>query len=385
MPDPAPMAPPVTAPALRRALIAGARRVIAGRDGSTASTCSRWPTATPATTWPRRWAACWTARCSQRSRHVGELLQRVGDDAIDGARGNSGAILAQFLHGVAGHARHASVLDAATLAAAVRQGAASARAGAGQAGGRHHPERDRRLRRARWTTATRPPAMPACRLRRCPARRPPRTGGHAAAAGRAAAGRRGGCRGAGLCRPAGGHRRVHRRRAAGAAHACRAAAGQRAAPLPVGDGTDEDHLHAAHEVDPARRWCTECLVLGGDGPWTAMRLRAALEALGADSWSWPAARRACACMRTSTAAAAVRCLRGAWARGGDEGRRHAAAAAQCAASRRRVAVVTDSAADLPEAIAERYAIARGAGAGGPGRARLPGPGRACRRPSSTGA
>ena len=64
---------------------------------------------------------------SRRSRHIGELLVRIGNDAIDGARGNSGAIMAQFLYGLAEHARNAPVLDAQTLADAVRRGADSAR------------------------------------------------------------------------------------------------------------------------------------------------------------------------------------------------------------------------------------------------------------------
>ena len=119
---------PVTAAALRRALIAGARRVIASReqlnrinvfpvaDGDTGSNL--------AATLGR----VLQGALSRRSRHIGELLQRIGDDAIDGARGNSGAIMAQFLVGLAEHARAAPELDATTLAAAVRKGADSARA-----------------------------------------------------------------------------------------------------------------------------------------------------------------------------------------------------------------------------------------------------------------
>ncbi|MGQ0833514.1 MAG: DAK2 domain-containing protein [Gammaproteobacteria bacterium] len=36
----------------------------------------------------------------ERPRHAGQLLTRAADAAIDGARGNSGAILAQFLLGL---------------------------------------------------------------------------------------------------------------------------------------------------------------------------------------------------------------------------------------------------------------------------------------------
>ena len=117
----------LTAPALRRALIAGARRVIAARDGL--NKINVFPVADGDTgnNLAFTLGSVLNGALSRRSRHIGELLKRIGDDAIDGARGNSGAILAQFLHGVAEHARAQPVLDAQTLAAAVRHGADSAR------------------------------------------------------------------------------------------------------------------------------------------------------------------------------------------------------------------------------------------------------------------
>ena len=126
---PAPTAPSqaLTAPALRRALIAGAQRVIAARDGL--NKINVFPVADGDTgnNLAFTLGSVLNGALSRRSRHIGELLRRVGDDAIDGARGNSGAILAQFFHGVAEHARSRPVLDASALAAAVRHGAASAR------------------------------------------------------------------------------------------------------------------------------------------------------------------------------------------------------------------------------------------------------------------
>lgn len=122
------VAPAVTAAALRRALISGARRVIAAReelnrinvfpvaDGDTGSNLAA------------TLGSVLQGALSRRSGHIGELLVRIGNDAIDGARGNSGAIMAQFLVGLAEHARAAPVLDATSLAAAVRRGADSARA-----------------------------------------------------------------------------------------------------------------------------------------------------------------------------------------------------------------------------------------------------------------
>lgn len=59
--------------------------------------------------------------------HAGRLLVRAADAALDGARGNSGAIFAQFLLGVGDHAGHLEALDAEAFAAAVADGASYAR------------------------------------------------------------------------------------------------------------------------------------------------------------------------------------------------------------------------------------------------------------------
>lgn len=61
------------------------------------------------------------------SLRAGELLTRGADAAIDGARGNSGAILAQFLLGVGDRAGPLETLTTADFAAAIRSGAAYAR------------------------------------------------------------------------------------------------------------------------------------------------------------------------------------------------------------------------------------------------------------------
>lgn len=59
--------------------------------------------------------------------HVGSLLARIADAALDGARGNSGAILAQFLLGLGDGVGHLAKLDLPAFAHAVRQGARYAR------------------------------------------------------------------------------------------------------------------------------------------------------------------------------------------------------------------------------------------------------------------
>jgi DegV family protein with EDD domain len=59
--------------------------------------------------------------------HAGLLLTRVADAALDGARGNSGAILAQFLLGLGDRAAPAAALAPAQFAEAAAAGAAYAR------------------------------------------------------------------------------------------------------------------------------------------------------------------------------------------------------------------------------------------------------------------
>jgi DegV family protein with EDD domain len=59
--------------------------------------------------------------------HAGKTLTRVADAALDGARGNSGAILAQFFLGLGDRVGHLQAIAPADFAAAVRGGADYAR------------------------------------------------------------------------------------------------------------------------------------------------------------------------------------------------------------------------------------------------------------------
>jgi uncharacterized protein len=68
-----------------------------------------------------------TAIRAQPESHAGRLLTLVADAALDGARGNSGAILAQFLLGVGDRAATASTLTTGEFAGALAAGAAYAR------------------------------------------------------------------------------------------------------------------------------------------------------------------------------------------------------------------------------------------------------------------
>ncbi|MGB0514722.1 MAG: DAK2 domain-containing protein, partial [Wenzhouxiangellaceae bacterium] len=57
---------------------------------------------------------------------MNRLLDEVADAALDGARGNSGAIIAQYFHGMSESCRNCQQMDARQLAAASKAGAAAA-------------------------------------------------------------------------------------------------------------------------------------------------------------------------------------------------------------------------------------------------------------------
>ena len=93
--------PQIRGPALRRALIAGARRVIAQREQLDRINVFPVPDGDTGSNLAFTLGGVLAGALSRRTRDAGELLRRVGEDAVDGARGNSGAILAQFFTGVA--------------------------------------------------------------------------------------------------------------------------------------------------------------------------------------------------------------------------------------------------------------------------------------------
>ena len=122
-------APPlrIRGPALRRALISGVRRVIAQRETLNRINVFPVPDGDTGSNLAFTLSGLLTGALSRRTASAGELLHRVGEDAVDSARGNSGAILAQFFTGLAEAAGRHSALDPAVLAQAIRAGAASAR------------------------------------------------------------------------------------------------------------------------------------------------------------------------------------------------------------------------------------------------------------------
>ncbi len=301
---------------------------------------------------------------SRRSRHIGELLRRIGDDAIDGARGNSGAILAQFLHGVAEHTRTQPVLDAATLAAAVRHGADSARGALATpvegtiisvidsfadameesaARLRNGPSDDvrgsfaRGLAQARSALARTPQQMAL--LQR---------------AGVVDAGAQGFVDLLeGIAEFVEGGPRALRMRGA-------PAAANDAPNEHANHDVHDDHTHPAHDaVDPLRRWCTECLLVAS--PEKGQRidrdaLRAALATIDADSMVLAGGATR---MRVHAHVGAPQALFDVCAGfAAVEGMKADDMLRQSNSLERthQVAVVTDSAVDLPDAIAERYAL-----------------------------
>ncbi len=334
---------PVTAAAFRRAMIAGARRVIAAREELNRINVFPVPDGDTGSNLASTLGSVLQGALSRRSRHIGELLVRMGNDAIDGARGNSGAIMAQFIVGVAEHARNAPVLDAATLAAAVRNGAQGARGALAQpvegtilsvidafADAMDEAAREQAvdprggfssaLQQARAALARTPAQMAA--LRR---------------AGVVDAGARGFVDWLeGIADYLEGGPRALR------LHVAPVAANE--APPP--------HVH--EDIDPQRRWCTECLVTGEGIDRDA--LRAALEALGIDSLvvAGSASR-----VRVHGHAGSPQLLFDACAGFGHVDAMKAddmVLQQRSAESPGRVAVVTDSASDLPAAIAERHGI-----------------------------
>jgi DegV family protein with EDD domain len=119
--------PLIRGPALRRALIAGARRVIAQRETLNKINVFPVPDGDTGSNLAFTLGGVLAGALSRRTQGAGDLLRRVGEDAVDGARGNSGAILAQFFTGLAEAVGPVRALEPEALARAVRAGADSAR------------------------------------------------------------------------------------------------------------------------------------------------------------------------------------------------------------------------------------------------------------------
>jgi hypothetical protein len=122
-----PHRPLIRGPVLRRALIAGARRVIAQREALNKINVFPVPDGDTGSNLAFTLGGLLTGALSRRTAGAGELLRRVGEDAVDSARGNSGAILAQFFIGVSEAAGAEVAIEPQRLAQAIAAGARSAR------------------------------------------------------------------------------------------------------------------------------------------------------------------------------------------------------------------------------------------------------------------
>jgi len=110
-------------PRLSRGLLAGIARVAADAERLNRINVFPVPDGDTGTNLAVMLGAVRGALLRQRERHAGRLLEIVADAALDGARGNSGAILAQFFHGVCDACQHRRMLTTEHFVRAVERGA----------------------------------------------------------------------------------------------------------------------------------------------------------------------------------------------------------------------------------------------------------------------
>jgi DegV family protein with EDD domain len=112
---------------LRRALVAGIHRLIARRDELNRINVFPVPDGDTGTNLAFTLSAVLAVMRAPRLASAGEVLRRAAAEAIDGARGNSGAIVAQFLQGISEALGPSKWVTPETLSRAVGMGARLAR------------------------------------------------------------------------------------------------------------------------------------------------------------------------------------------------------------------------------------------------------------------
>lgn len=112
---------------LSRLLRAGIQRLLADQEHLNKINVFPVPDGDTGTNMAITMSAVLSALRKRSDAHAGNTLTRVADAALDGARGNSGAILAQFLLGVGDSAVTLPALSAAQFSAAMTTGAHYAR------------------------------------------------------------------------------------------------------------------------------------------------------------------------------------------------------------------------------------------------------------------
>ncbi len=112
--------------ALRETVITFRDTSVSMHTGSTGSTSTRCPTATPAPTWPARsmpWSPRWTLLPTTTTHAT---CDAISHGSLMGARGNSGVILSQILRGFAGTVKEHADAQGAKVAEALQAAAAGA-------------------------------------------------------------------------------------------------------------------------------------------------------------------------------------------------------------------------------------------------------------------
>jgi hypothetical protein len=117
----------ISAFGLRRALIAGIQRVMAQREEINRINVFPVADSDTGTNLAFTLGAVLQGMRNPRFASASDVLRRAAVEALDGARGNSGAILAQFLQGVAAALEPGRQLSSSALARAAMSGAAQAR------------------------------------------------------------------------------------------------------------------------------------------------------------------------------------------------------------------------------------------------------------------
>jgi DegV family protein with EDD domain len=112
---------------IRRGIRAGALRVIAAQEHLNKINVYPVPDGDTGTNLALTMSSVYSAVGSARSDRAGETLMHIADAALDGARGNSGAIVAQFFQGVSDSVADMARLSVEQFANAVRSGERYAR------------------------------------------------------------------------------------------------------------------------------------------------------------------------------------------------------------------------------------------------------------------
>lgn len=117
----------ISAPALRQALAAGMHQLVSRREHLNRINVFPVPDGDTGSNLAFTVGSVLAGSLSQRATSAGALLRAVAEDAIEGARGNSGAILAQFFCGASQTVGDAPLLTREAIAEAVDAGSRQAR------------------------------------------------------------------------------------------------------------------------------------------------------------------------------------------------------------------------------------------------------------------